>query len=279
MLMKSLSGLFATVAAFCALALFPASAKADIDTIRGSNTTVWGSVGAALENYKEPLTPIPDSQHAWLPSLDAGIGYMGNLRNISNVYLAAEGSVSLGGDHYNGADYDSKTGKYDIPAQMNTHAIITEIDGKIGKGYAIGNCLMATPYLDLGFRTWDRNLGNGDSEDYRNFEALGGALLQFSPTSSLVISAYGAAGETFGAHMDTDNTNFSLGSMGIYKLGGKINYGLTPRFDIFTSLDFEHFRYANSPVEYDAVQNGYYIEPSSFTDNTAVRIGVAYHFK
>ena len=87
-------------------------------------------------------------------------------------------------------------------------------------------------------------------------------------------------GLTFGAGMrDYDDVSYTLGNSGIYKFGGKVGYDLTKRLELFTALDFEHFRYGRSSSAYDAIDKQSYYEPDSFTDVTTARLGLAYHLK
>jgi hypothetical protein len=270
------SGLCAAVVAFC-VSVSPLPAHADIQTIQNSNSAIWGAVGTGFFNYKEPSSPpdIPDSEHGWNPSLAAGLSYMNN----SNWYSAFEGNVAFGDDKYNGSTYDSNTGYYDIPYLGTTHETITNIDGKFGKGFSLGNSIMLTPYGELGFRYWDRNLGAGQVEDYQNFDVLGGLMLQIAPTNRLILTGYGSAGTTFAGRMKTDGLDNNLGDASMYKIGGKVGYDLTQRVELFTTLDFDHFHYVKSPWQYDANLGGYIMEPTSFTDDTTMRVGLAYHFK
>jgi hypothetical protein len=266
-------GRLVSVAAVCALAFFPALARADfvsergagVEAIRSSNTAYWGSVGASQLNYKESVSPIPDSQRGTISSVALGTGFMG----FSGFYLAADGSVSFGDDHYRGAYRSAPT----VPIQATTHAAIVMADVKVGKGFALGDRAMATPYFNFGYRYWERDLGGNQYEYYHHYAVLGGAMLQYSPVEKLVLSAYGAAGRTFGGVMRTDGVDYDLGGAAEYKLGGKIGYTLTERFELFTTLDFDHFRYVKSEAK-----AGIY-EPSSFTNDTAVRVGIAYHLK
>ncbi|MGB9153470.1 MAG: hypothetical protein WCD70_10330 [Alphaproteobacteria bacterium] len=262
------TNLCGTLAIFCAIVLWPMSAKADVQTIRISDSEIWGSFGGSFLNYKEPSAApyLPDSEHGMLPSIAAGVSYMG----YKDLYLALEGNVSFGDANYNGAYYYYPT----TPLQGTTHETISNVDGKIGKGFALGNSEMLTPYVELGFRSWDRNLGGGDVEDYQNFDTLAGVMLQIAPTSSLILSAYGSAGTTFAAQMTSAPDTYNLGSSGVYKIGGKIGYDLTQRVELFTTLDYDHFRYGQSAVAAD----GSY-EPNSNTEDTTLRVGLGYHFK
>jgi hypothetical protein len=271
----------AAIAAICAVAFFPAIAKADVGTIIASNSEAWASVGAESLNYKEAVSPVPDADRGVVPSFAAGVDYMTD----SGLYLAGQATASFGGAGYFGATVDYP-GAPEVPYEGNTHERIITIDGKIGQGFVLGPSAMITPYGDLGFRYWRRNLGDGDTEEYHHLAALAGGMLQFSPTNRLVFTGYGAAGVTFGTHMrDSYGINYSLGPAGIFEVGGKIGYDLTQRWELFTSLDFEHFRYVQSPQEADPVDSAIYDEPvtaqepGSFTNETSMRLGIAYHLK
>ncbi len=259
------TGRCASIAAVCALMFFPAYAKADVQAIRDSNTAYWGSVGAAQLNYKEAVSPVPDSQYGWIPSVALGAGFMGS----SGFYVAAESSVSFGDDRYRGAYLSAPS----VPIETTTHASIVTVDAKVGQGFVVGGNSVVTPYFNLGYRYWERDLGNTQVEYYHHYAALGGAMFQYSLTDKVVLSAYSAAGLTFGAQMRTGGVDYDLGSAAVYKLGGKIGYKLSERYELFTSLDFDHFQYVKSDVI-----GGIY-EPSSFTSDTAVRVGIAYHLK
>lgn len=248
---------------FCLLAL-PHAAKADLRSIYASNNAVWAAGGGSLLNYKESVTPLPNSQHGWLPSFSAGAGYMGQ----NGLYLAVQGSLSDGNDLYHGSYQSSPS----VPIQATTHQTIASVGGKAGMAFALADALLLTPYVDVGFRFWRRELSENQIERYHHFEALAGALLQASPIERVVFSLYGAGGGTFGGRMKADADTYHLGSAGVYKAGARLGYAMTQRLEIFTSMDFNHFRYVKS-----GIVNGAY-EPSSGTNETAFRVGLSYHF-
>ncbi|MDR3424541.1 MAG: hypothetical protein P4M13_05610 [Alphaproteobacteria bacterium] len=246
-----------------------------IDAIRGSDNAVWLSTGASFLNYKEALSPMTDGERGWLPSFAAGASYM----NPNNWYFVGEGSISFGDAPYNGALENIQTGQ-ETPYSDWTHETVINVDGKVGKGFALNDNSMLIPYGELGMRFWDRDIKGayGYVEDYSQFDALGGLMFQITPIDRLILSAYGSYGLTFAGKMNTQATDLHLGSAGMYKVGGKVSYALTPRIDLFTTLDFDHFRNVNSGEEPD-YEIGYYImEPSSFTNETTTRIGVAYRY-
>jgi hypothetical protein len=265
MKLTSHPGFCALVVVVCALAFSPNAARANVGTISDSNNAYWASVGTSMLNYKESVQPIPDGQRGWIPSVGVGGSYMGN----KGLYFALDSSVSFGNDHYKGSLIATPS----VLHERTTQAVITTIDGKLGQGFILGQNTMIVPYVNVGFRYWDRKLSNLQVEDYQNFTVLGGAMLQYSPMDRLVLTTYGAAGMTLSAQMRTAGVTYDLDSAGIYKLGGKIGYNLTQRLELFTSLDFDHFQYVKS-----SVNNGIY-EPSSFTSDAAVRLGLSYHIK
>jgi hypothetical protein len=238
------------------------------------NNTIWAAAGASELNYKETVSPIPDSDRGELPSFAAGIDFM--TRN--NLYLSADGSVAVGNAHYNGALYDSGTGIYDIPYETSTHETVVNVNGKIGQGFSLSDRAMFIPYLDVGFRYWDRKLGAGQGEEYQNYDVLGGVMFEYTPIDRLILSAYGAGGTTFGATMRTSGHDFDLGGSGIEKVGGKIGYDLTKRIELFSTVDYDHFHYVGSPwVLLSSTTEAR--EPSSRTEDTTLRVGIGYHFR
>jgi len=260
------TSIVAALVAFCPFVGFAPQAKADIQTIRSSDSAVWGSVGGNLFDYKEPSPPpdLPDSERDWITSAAAGVNYLGN----SDIYLALEGAYSFGNARYNGAYFYAPT----TPLQSTTDEKIATVDGKIGKGFALNDSMMLIPYTELGFRYWNRGFGGDTGEDYQNFDALVGVMLQVSPAQSLILSAYGSGGTTIDPKMTTGGITYDLGTASMYKVGGKIGYDLTQRIELFTTLDYDHFTYGQSPV----IAGAY--EPNSRTNETALRVGLAYHF-
>ena len=145
-----------------------------------------------------------------------------------NWYFGGETTVSFGNDHYNGAVYDENGNE--TPFQGNTHQTVVTINGKAGKGFAVGPSVMATPYFDAGVRFWKRNLSDGEREEYHHVETLVGGMLQYAPTDRLILSGYGKAGVTFGTHMrsyiqtetGTDALQYSMGIPGISKSAARL---------------------------------------------------------
>lgn len=258
-------------ALLCALITCVPQAHADDQTIRNADSEVWGSFGTSLFNYQESVAPpnIPDSDHGWQPSLAGGASYL----TSQDFYFALEGSADFGNAAYTGSALIGPNSTT-TPLQDTNREVVSSVDGKAGKAFALTNEVMLTPYVEAGFNYWHRDLGQSQQENFQNFDAQVGAMVQVSPIDKLVLTGYGSVGPTFAARMRSSGQNYDLGGSTMYKAGGKVAYGLTPRLDVFTTLDYEAFRYGQSPVLLDGSS-----EPGSRTQETTIRVGVGYHFK
>ncbi len=261
--MKSVSLRCVGAGLLSVMALSPSFAKADIGTIVDSNSAYTGSLGLGFLNYKEKVDP-PDSEHGWMPAVGLGVSYMSP---TSHMWYSLDGRMIIGDEDYNGADMYTGT-----PIQATTHTMILETDAKIGKGFALSKSVMLTPYFDLGFRYWSRDL-DSYVEKYQNMETLVGVMFQYSPSKRVVLTTYGAAGAQFMGQMSGLAREFDLGPSPIFKAGAKVGVNVSKRWEVFTALDFDYFRYGKSDVV-----TGFY-EPSSFTTDTVLRVGVAYHMR
>ncbi|MDD3370779.1 MAG: hypothetical protein PHE27_03015, partial [Alphaproteobacteria bacterium] len=140
-------------------------------------------------------------------------------------------------------------------------------------GFALGRDVLLTPYVDLGFRFWDRDFSAQPTEHFQTFEILGGAMVQYSPIDRLVLTAYGELGTIFAPQRKVSDVTYDFGEGGAYKVGGRIGYRVTDRVEVFTSLDVSHFRMVKS-----SSLSGLYA-PSGNNTDTSIRAGVSYHLK
>ncbi|MDD4616359.1 MAG: hypothetical protein PHW76_04480 [Alphaproteobacteria bacterium] len=276
--MKSVSVICAAV--LSATVLMPSGAMANIDTIRNSNSAFYGSLGLGFLNYKERIPVYTDSERGLMPAVGLGISYMSP---NSNMWYALDGSMTIGDENYRGwlIDYSASPVSY-TPYEGTTHTMILRADGKIGKGIELSKSVMLTPYFDVGFRYWSRDLETF-VEKYQHLETLLGLMAQWSPTQRVVLTTYGAAGVQFLGNMHALDRDFEPGSAGVYKAGAKVGFNLTKRWELFTALDYDYFRYtASDPVgpslsPSDPTMIPY--EPGSYTSETTWRVGLAYHMR
>ncbi|MDD4616828.1 MAG: hypothetical protein PHW76_06935 [Alphaproteobacteria bacterium] len=260
------SGVRAAIAAICYIIAFPHSVQASADAIRRNDRAIWGAFGYSFYNYKEPLSSpyIPDSDRGWLPSFSWGA----SIRTPRDLYLAAEGSVTYGDTIYRGAYLNNPS----TPLKATTGNTIWTGAARIGQGFELADTML-TPYVELGFRHWDRDFGDGGVENYENFSILGGLMVQYAPIESLVFTAYGSAGTTFLPTLHYAPYTYDMASAGMYKAGIKLGYAFLPRAEIFAAFDYNFFRF----LESNTAPDGTY-EPDSRTSETMVRVGIAYHY-
>lgn len=255
--------------------LIPLSAVADTSDIRKADTGVFLDAGALDLDYRETVGGATlDSEKGWLPTIGVGLGLLAYPNaTIPNLYLRLDGRASVGSTAYNGAICDQFG--FCTPYQSTTNDTIFSGSGKLGRAFAVGPSAMLTPYAEIGYRYWSRDLGGvgGYGEVYQNWEAMAGLMVQYSPRSRWVLSLSGAAGTTFSASMQTFGETFPLGNKLIWRAQGKAGYFLTERTDLSATIEYQSFGYGASPVD----ANGYY-EPDSTTHETTLLLGVGYHF-
>lgn len=250
-------------------------ALADMLDIRKADNGVTLDAGESYLDYAETASGSTlDTEKGWLPTVGLGFGMLASQNApISNLFFRLDGRASIGSTTYDGALCDAFGDC--TPYDSSTDDKIYTGTGEIGRAVELGPSLLLTPYAEIGYRYWSRNLKGigGYGEAYENWEGLGGLLLQYSPAQRWVLSLNGAGGTTFAASMKTFGETFSLGNAAIWRAQTKAGYRLTDHIELSLSAEYESFGYGASPVD----ARGYY-EPDSTTHQTTVLLGVAYHF-
>ncbi|TSA56361.1 MAG: hypothetical protein D4R39_04365 [Methylophilaceae bacterium] len=192
-------------------------------------------------------------------------------------------------------------GVYGTLAQNNA-AQITDMNVRYGRGFVINDQWMITPYMEIGYHKWKRNLettvcvptvnpcGNSASEDYsNNYFSLGG-MGQFSPNKFLVFSLNGSVGSTFNSSISGKGNNIAagctyycgltasfgpqgLGSDLTYKVSALADYAFTKNIHGNIGVNYSEFKYGKS-----AIFNVINYEPDSKTNYTTVNVGLGYAF-
>jgi hypothetical protein len=263
-----------------AAATLPRPAVADVLDIRKADNALTLDAGASYLDYAETYAGTTlDTEKGWLPTVGLSFGMLAFPQApIANLYLHLDARASLGSTYYNGGLCD-QFGNC-IPYQSNTNDQIFTGAAQIGRAFALGRVVMLTPYAEIGYRYWSRELTGtgGYTEDYHNWDAMGGLLAQWSPVARWVLSLSGAAGKTFGADMSTSgitgaNENFALGSEITWRVQAKAGFRITERVELTSTAEYSTLSYGASAVD----ANGYY-EPDSTTHQTTLLLGIAWHF-
>jgi opacity protein-like surface antigen len=154
-------------------------------------------------------------------------------------------------------------------------ANVFDTDFRIGKGFAVGDNVMLTPYFGIGSHDWRRG---PFPETYTNGYAGAGVLAQFTASPRLVLSAYGLGGGTFDSnitvatHGGIAGWSGQLGDSTTYKLGAAADYAVTRNLHVNAGIDYENFEYGQSPFVHGNV------EPHSTSSNVILKIGAGYAF-
>lgn len=269
--------------ALAALAAAALSGPALADTldIRKADNALTLDAGATYLDYTETQGGTTlDTEKGWLPTVGLSFGMLAFPNApIPNLYVHLDARASFGSTNYNGGLCD-QFGNC-IPYQSTTNDQIFTGDLQLGRAFALGRFVMLTPYAEIGYRYWSRDLTGigGYNEDYKNWDAMGGLLAQVSPAPRWVFTFSGAAGKTFDAVMTTDSTitggseNFNLGSELTWRLQAKAGFRLTDRIELTGTAEYSTLSFGASQL--DAA--GYY-EPDSTTHQTTLLLGLAWHF-
>jgi hypothetical protein len=251
------------------------AAWADTLDIRKADNGVSLDLGAAYLDYGETFAGTTlDTEKGWLPTVGLGVGMLAFPNAlIPNLYVHLDARASFGSTHYNGALCDAFGNC--TPYQSTTDDAIATGALQLGRGFELGRSVMLTPFVELGYRYWGRDLTGigGYYEDYSNWDAMGGLLAQLSPMPRWVLSFSGAAGSTFGANLKALGENFSLGSEPTWRLQAKAGYRVTERIELTATAEYQSLRYGASPID----ANGFF-EPDSTTHQTSLLIGAVWHF-
>jgi len=268
----------ATLAATILATTLPA--RADDLPVVNVNNEVGIAVNAMLQNYQEHgSTGIDDSESGWLPGLQAKFSTMFDALGISNLYAAARYTYNSGTLGYNGALLNG------TPATGNSGATINNVDIELGKGFLLSRDLLLTPFVQGGYRDWQRDLQmpSGYNENYSNGYMGVGLRGDYALNDRLVLTGRLGWAETFGAAMTASGgalaasgigpMNFGLGDTPLLQAGIGADYLLANRIHLYGGLDYTHFGFGQSAVNGE----GFY-EPSSTTSDFAIRIGFAFGF-
>ncbi len=148
-------------------------------------------------------------------------------------------------------------------------ATLSDYHFRYGKGYALGNQFMLTPYAEVGSHEWDSSAEGNFTNDYYG----AGVLAQYSPAHRWVLSANALLGRTFNGSTTgaTVATGYSaLGTSDIYRVGLSADYALSHSLHANVGVDYTSFNYGAGAFGSNI--------PNSLTDYTTVKVGLGYAF-
>ena len=265
-----------TVIALCATLFATHTALADQSDIRKADNAA--ALGFGFTNIKYSETQSGKglgSETGVMPTLELSAGVLANAaahEPFSNLYLHLDARAGLGDTRFTG----TQCNQFNTCAayQGSTHEQIYTAALQVGRAFGMTQNTLLIPYVEVGERYWHRALtapGNS-AESFWNGDFLGGLKLQ-GFMKPWVMSLSAAVGTTFNSSASMAGTDYTLGDTTMYRVGGEIALGISPRLDMTLKIGYENFGFnASAPNA-----NGFRI-PDSTTGQTSVLLGLAYHY-
>lgn len=236
------------------------------------NSATAGFQGNFL-NYQEhvPAAYGPsDTETGFAPGLALGVSGTTKLFGVP-LYGAVSYSQSAANLNYkwgNVRDLDS--------ARFYT------AEAKLGTPIFFGRDIALVPYVDGGYRHWNRNLQGpaGYQEVYSNKFAGIGAQAYYAFNRRFVVGADVSVNDIIGGGLDAYNYGGPLGTASVSfgnslaeSVGFSASYRLNPALGLYADVGYSHLRYAGGNSNIPGV-----IEPASTTNQVNVGIGARFYF-
>ena len=261
--------------------MLSASAFAGVPDITTANNQIGIQIISTHVNYTETgngqyggPTGKLDTESGRVPGYSVSVSTMQDSSDGSG-YFEAEYDHSNGNTNYVGGLTGSTSTPYGSMLGTSS-ATLVNYSGRYGKGFAVGDKFMLTPYAELGRHEWDRGVNAG--ETYTNNYYGAGALAQYSPVGSLVFSANAMLGNIYKSYIAV-NGAFSgeLGNSTMAKVGLGADYAFAKNMHVNIGAEYTSFNYGISSAY--PVGGGYVAwEPDSRTSYTTVKAGLGYAF-
>ena len=253
-----------------------AQSSGGITAIKNSNNAIGIQAISTYVNYTETVgSTISNTEQGYVPGFALNVSFMQDWL-LGNDYLAATYSQSTGNTNYTGSYIGSSQGYGSV--KTTSPATLNDFSFRYGKGFALNDQFMATPFIELGSHQWDRNLRSYQETYTNNYYGLG-LLGQLAMTNAFVLSASALVGNTANSNISITGSPYTGGALGtstIYRLGISGNYAFTKSLHGNIGLDYTSFSYGQSTPT--RVGRYVYYEPNSTTQYTTYKIGLSYNF-
>ena len=250
-------------------------AWADTVDIRRADNAVWVNGGSSYMDYREHgAGSTQDSDKGWLPTVAVGTSLLASDRAapvLRNLYLRAEGQVSMGNTAYDGTGC---TMHLCNSTSTSSDDRLYALDLQMGRAFTLPRQIMLIPFVQIEYRHWNRDtLNGGISETLTNGSVQGGLTAQYSPTSRWVLGVTASGGTTLDSAMTTGGQTYALGQAAIWQVQGKAGYLLTDRLEVTGGAGYQVFSAGAS-----AADSRGYAQAGSDTGRITVLVGASYHF-
>ena len=253
-----------------------AQTSSGIDAIKNTNNAIGAQFISTNVNYTETSKGVTlDTEKGNVPGYALTFSLMQDWL-FGNDYLAAAYSQNNGNTNYTGSYIGSSKGYGSVTA--SDPATLIDFSLRYGKGFALGDQWMVTPFVEIGSHQWNRDL-HTYQETYTNGYYGAGLLGQVALTKDIVLTANGLIGNTINSNINISGFGFNGGALGnssIYRIGLSGDYAFTRSFHGNIGIDYVSFSYGQSAGT--RVGKNVYYEPPSTTQYTTYKVGVSYNF-
>ena len=146
-----------------------------------------------MQSYSEtnPTTGgTLDSEHGTVPGVQVKATTMFNTLGVENLYAGFRYQYDGGGVTYNGAFLNG------MPHNGMSHYAINDIGLEFGKGFLLADNVLITPFVQGGWRGWQRSLSSIQVEDYTHYYLGAGVNGDLGITDRLVLTGRLGIAET-----------------------------------------------------------------------------------
>lgn len=250
--------------------------SANIAAIKNSNNAIGVQAISTYVNYTETIgSTTLDTEQGYVPGFALNVSFMQDWL-LGNDYLAATYSQNTGNTNYTGSYIGSSQGYGSV--KTTSPATLTDFSLRYGKGFALNDQVMATPFIELGSHQWDRNLRTYQETYTNNYYGLG-LLGQVALSNTFVLSASALVGNTVNSNISISGSPYTGGALGnstVYRLGISGDYAFTRSLHGNIGLDYTSFSYGQSAAT--RVGRYVYYEPNSTSQYTTYKVGLSYNF-
>ncbi len=261
----------------CALLCVAAPAAALESSVVAADREVSLSALVLHRSYAEhfPAGAVgADRESGPAPGLSASASWVGQAGPVSDLSASATAEFSRGNPTFRGTLFNSTQ-----PVQFQTALTDWSVLAQLGKAFTTGR-FVVTPLVEAGYRSWSRDLGPAQVEDYRTSFVGVGLRSEILAGSQWLVRAEAGAATTLSPRIAFHYLNSyqaPLGRRGLYTVALGLDRRLAGRVHFVLRGQAQWYGFGQSPPVQTA-ERGLIFEPSSRTTDLRLSSGLAYAF-
>ncbi len=268
----------ALIAAIACILICIARPAAALDSgIVEANRELSLSASVLHRSYAEhfpPGTVGADRESGFAPGVSVSGSWLGRAGPVEDLFLSATAEISLGNPTYRGTVFNS-TQPLTFQAGLTDWSTLVQM----GKSFSAGRVVF-TPLVEAGYRSWRRDLGPAQVEDYRTAFVGAGLKSEVMVRRGWLLRAEADAATTLSPRITFHYANSygaPLGRQGLYTVAVAVDRRLSRRAHLVLRSQAQWYGFGPSPPV-QTVERGLIFEPSSRTTDLRLNMGVAYAF-